>query len=207
MVPEALPIAVSSVTANHQEITMPCQPRFGPWEFLRGARYRALFGWLGLIGLHLLAATLPAGANAQTLSEPAMADSVVSRLVAWRTRSDQPVALAALTSFDWESFSVTRAAAGDAMANCGRTGLLPCGPELQPDSRQMVQVLSFQRAGVQVYAERIMAENGAFAEPLPVQVPRAAATLVSCQGSDDRPLWCVQGVAGPRRPQPFLDGG
>lgn len=188
---------------------MPCQQRFGPWEFLTGARYRALasFGWLGLIGLHLLASILPAGANAQTLSESGMADSVVSRLVAWRTRSDQPVTLGALTSFDWESFSVTRAPAGDAMANCGRTGLLPCGPELQPDVRQMVQVLSFQRAGHQVYAERIMAENGAFAEPLPVRVPRTAATLVSCRGSDGRPLWCVQGVPAPRRPQPFLDGG
>ncbi|CAG2149715.1 hypothetical protein LMG31506_04084 [Cupriavidus yeoncheonensis] len=186
---------------------MPCQQRFGPWDVGRRARRRALCGWLGLIGLHLLAATLPTGANAQTLSEPRMADSVVSRLVAWRTRSDQPVALAALTSFDWESFSVTRAPAGDAMANCGRAGLLPCGPELQPEAGQMVQVLSFQRGGRQVYAERIMAENGAFAEPLPVQVPRAAATLMSCRAGDGRPLWCVQGVPAPRRPQPFLDGG
>ncbi len=93
------------------------------------------------------------------------------------------------------------------MANCGRAGLLPCGPDLQPAAGQTVQVLTFQRAGRQVYTERIMAENGVFAEPLPVQVPRAAATLVSCQGGDGRPLWCVQGVKALRRPQPFLDGG
>lgn len=182
---------------------MPCQQRFGSWGFRKWA-FRALYG---LFGLPMLGAAVPSVANAQTLSEPAMADSVVSRLVAWRTRSDQPVTLAALTSFDWESFSVTRAPAGDAMASCGRAGLLPCGPELQPEAGQMVQVLTFQRLGRQVYSERIMAENGAFADPLPVQVPRAAATLVSCRANDGRPLWCVQGVPALRRPQPFLDGG
>lgn len=183
---------------------MPCQQRFGSWGFRKWAFHRALYG---LFGLPMLGAAVPSVANAQTLSEPAMADSVVSRLVAWRTRSDQPVTLAALTSFDWESFSVTRAPAGDAMASCGRAGLLPCGPELQPEAGQMVQVLTFQRLGRQVYSERIMAENGAFADPLPVQVPRAAATLVSCRANDGRPLWCVQGVPALRRPQPFLDGG
>ncbi|CAG9171740.1 hypothetical protein LMG23992_02023 [Cupriavidus laharis] len=182
---------------------MPCQQRFGPWDFGRRVRRRALSG---LLGLHMLATALPSGAGAQTLSEHAMADSVVSRLVAWRMRSDQPVTLAALTSFDWESFSVTRAPAGDAMASCGRAGLLPCGPELQPEAGQMVQVLTFQRSGRQVYAERIMAESGAFADPLPVHVPRAAATLISCRASDGRPLWCLQGVPTLRRSQPFLDG-
>src|SRR5690242_7060875 len=95
---------------------MPCQQRFGLWGLSQRACHRAV---CGLFALHMLAAVLPTGAGAQTLSDPAMADSVVSRLVAWRTRSDQPVTLAALTSFDWESFSVTRAPAGDAMANCG----------------------------------------------------------------------------------------
>ncbi len=183
---------------------MPCQQRFVRWDL--GGRMRR-HARLGVVGLHMLAAMLPAGAGAQTLSEHAMADSVVSRLVAWRTRSDQPVTLAALTSFDWESFSVTWAPAGDAMANCGRAGLLPCGPELQPEAGQMVQVLTFQRSGREVYAERIMAKNGAFADPLPEHVPRAAATLVSCLASDGRPLWCVQGVRAVRRPQAFLDGG
>lgn len=183
---------------------MPCPPYVGPRDFGKQAHRRTL---LGLFGLHLLAAALPTGACAQTLSEHATADSVVSRLVAWRTRSDQPVTLASLTSFEWENFSVTRAPAGDAMANCGRAGLLPCGPELQPEAGQMVQVLSFQRAGHQVYAERIMAESGAFAEPLPVRVPRAAATLISCPAADGRSMWCMQGVSALRRPQPFLDGG
>jgi hypothetical protein len=84
--------------------------------------------------------------------------------------------------------------------------LLPCGPELQPEAGQMVQVLTFQRAGRQVYTERIMAENGAFADPLPERVPRAAATLVSCRANDGRPLWCVQGARTVRPRQPFLDG-
>ncbi|MFC4518731.1 hypothetical protein [Cupriavidus pinatubonensis] len=195
---------MAAVVIHQEKLTMPCQQRFGSWGGGKRALRLTLYG---LIGLHMLGAAVPSAAIAQTLSEPAMADSVVSRLVAWRTRSDQPVTLAALTSFDWESFSVTRAPAGDAMASCGRAGLLPCGPDLQPEAGQMVQVLTFQRSGRQVYSERIMAENGAFADPLPVHVPRASATLVSCQAADGRPLWCVQGARALRRPQPFLDGG
>lgn len=157
-------------------------------------------------GLSVIAVAFGAPAAGQELAQPGMADSVVSRLVAWRARSDQPVELSALTGFDWESFSVTKGAAGDAMASCSGAGLVPCGPELQPPSGQLVQVLRFQKGGTQVYAERIMAQNGAFAEPLPVGVPRAAATLVSCPDGNGRPLWCVQGRAGIRRPQPLLDG-
>ncbi|WP_354685963.1 hypothetical protein [Cupriavidus necator] len=149
-------------------------------------------------------------AAAQTLAQPPMADSVVSRLVAWRARSDAPVTLPTLTGFDWDHFSVTDSPAGDAIAHCGRAGLMPCGPELQPQPGDRVQVLSFERAATQVYAERILASDGAFAEPLPRQVPRAAATLVSCPGSDGRQLWCLQGKtrgrAVIRPPQPFLDG-
>ncbi|MCY1230538.1 hypothetical protein D9M68_122330 [compost metagenome] len=165
------------------------------------------------IAVLLTAFLAPIGSvAAQTLVQsPGMADSVVSRLVAWRARTDAPVALPALTGFDWDHFSVTDSPAGDAIAHCGRAGLMPCGPQLQPQPGDRVQVLRFERAGAQVYTERIMAGDGAFAEPLPQRVPRAAATLVSCPGTAGRQLWCLQGKAkgreAPRQPQPFLDGG
>ncbi|KWR92030.1 hypothetical protein RM96_00565 [Cupriavidus sp. IDO] len=174
----------------------------------RDSGYAFRPGWMaGLLSLFVLIAAHGPVANGQALSQPAMADSVVSRLVAWRGRTDQPVRLATLTAFDWDSFSVTKGPAGDAMANCGRAGLLPCGPELQPPAGQPVQVLRFRRGSTQVYEERIMAENGVFAEPLPAGVPRAAATLVSCVDGQGRQLWCLQDRAQLRKPAQFLDGG
>ena len=162
-----------------------------------------------VVMLAAFAAMVPP-ARAQVLVQPGMADSVVSRLVAWRARSEAPVALPALTGFDWDHFSVTDSPAGDAIAHCGRAGLMPCGPELQPQPGDRLQVLRFERAGAAVYTERILAEGGAFAEPLPQRVPRGAATLVSCPGSEGRALWCLQGRAAGkpalRAPQPFLDG-
>ncbi|WP_432257646.1 hypothetical protein [Cupriavidus sp. TMH.W2] len=189
---------------------MPRQPCLASRASLR--RHAAMCRTFAPIAVLLTAFLAPiSAASAQTLAQsPAMADSVVSRLVAWRARTDAPVALPALTSFDWDTFSVTDAPAGDGVAHCGRAGLMPCGPQLQPQPGDRVQVLRFDRAGAQVYTERIMAADGAFAEPLPRQVRRAAATLVSCPGAQGRQLWCLQGKArgrgALRQPQPFLDG-
>jgi hypothetical protein len=92
------------------------------------------------------------------------------------------------------------------MADCGKAGLLPCGPELQrpPDSR--VQVLTFKRGGERVYQERIMTDSGEFAEPLPADIPRSAATLVSCPGKDGKPLWCLQARREAGAPDTAQDG-
>lgn len=189
---------------------MPRHPCLASRASLR--RHAAMCRTFASIAVLLTAFLAPvSAASAQTLVQsPAMADSVVSRLVAWRARTDAPVALPALTSFDWDTFSVTDAPAGDGVIHCGRAGLMPCGPQLQPQPGDRVQVLSFERAGVQVYTERIMAGDGAFAEPLPRQVPRAAATLVSCPGGRGRQLWCLQGKTrgggALRQRQLFLDG-
>lgn len=159
--------------------------------------------------LWVAACALAPAAPAQTLAGQTMADSVVSRLVAWRARSDQPVTLSALTSFEWDSFSVIRAPAGEGMANCGREGFLPCGPDLQPAPNSIVQVLRFDRGGQPVYQERIMAQSGRFAEPLPAAVPRTQATLVLCSGNREsagEPLWCLQSGRPPRPAQRYLDG-
>lgn len=139
----------------------------------------------------------------------AMADSVVSRLVAWRARTDQPVVLAWLTGFDWDSFSVVRAPAGDSMANCTREGLVPCTPDLQPPPDAQLQVLRFDRAGHAVYQERILVPSGNFADPLPTAVARAQATLVTCADAGGQPLWCVRTGAPPAVPPAprWLDGG
>jgi hypothetical protein len=147
----------------------------------------------------LIAISLAPAAGAQPMGGGGgnMADSVVSRLVAWRARTDQPVALAALTAFDWDSFSVVRAPAGDSMANCSREGLVPCGPELHPPPGTQVQVLRFDRAGQQVYQERIMVPLGNFADPLPSAVTRARATLVTCADGGGAPLGCLQSGAQP----------
>jgi len=152
--------------------------------------------------LPLLAQTMSSAGSAT-----AMSDSVVSRLVAWRARTDQPVSLATLTAFEWDSFSVIRTAAGDAMANCNREGFLPCGPDLQPPPDAMIQVLRFDRAGRSVYQERIMVASANFADPLPNAVPRARATLVTCTNGQGQPLWCLQ--AQSKQPQGLrsLDGG
>ncbi|WP_235844589.1 hypothetical protein [Cupriavidus agavae] len=133
-----------------------------------------------------------------------MAGSVVSRLVAWRARTDQPVALGSLTAFEWDSFSVERVPAGVAMANCGRDGFVPCDKGLQPAPDGLVQVLRFDRAGQAVYQERIIVGSASFAEPLPAAVPRGRATLVTCADGTGRRLWCVQ--SGPRPALPGLDG-
>lgn len=165
------------------------------------------------IGAALLAATLGA---ASVAAQPAparqgeMADSVVSRLVAWRARTEQPVALTALTAFDWDSFSVVRTPAGLALANCNREGFLPCDKDLQPPPDALIQVLRFDRAGQAVYQERIMVASGNFADPLPAAVPRTQATLVTCHDGQGQQLWCLQSQ---RRWQPApaalrsLDGG
>jgi len=173
--------------------------------FARGRRHR----WPVLLSTAMLLA-LPAlnvaTASGQSLAVSNTNDSVVARLVAQRARSDQPVALSTLTSFEWDSFSVIRAPAGESMANCGRQGFLPCGPELRPAPDSVIQVLRFERNGEFVYEERIMAASGRFAEPLPTAVPRPQATLVSCPGQGRQPLWCLQ-PHGPRPAQRFLDGG
>ncbi|MBV8271324.1 MAG: hypothetical protein JO067_03545 [Cupriavidus sp.] len=161
----------------------------------------------------LLAAVLaPLPLAAQTLAPPEgrsapMADSVVSRLVAWRARTDQPVALSSLTAFEWDSFSVIRTAAGDAMANCNREGFLPCAPDLQPPPGTLIQVLRFDRAGRSVYQERIMVASANFADPLPTAVPRARATLVTCPDGQGQPRWCVQSQGAHPQPLHSLDGG
>jgi len=159
----------------------------------------------------LIAISLAPAAGAQPMGGGGannMSDSVVSRLVAWRARTDQPVALAALTAFDWDSFSVVRAPAGDSMANCSREGLVPCGPELHPPPDTQVQVLRFDRAGQQVYQERIMVPSGIFADPLPSAVTRARATLVTCAEGGGPPLWCLQSGARSGVPSDlrWLDG-
>lgn len=158
-----------------------------------------------------VAALAPLPLSAQTLGSAGgaapMSDSVVSRLVAWRARTDQPVSLSALTAFEWDSFSVIRTAAGDAMANCNRQGFLPCGPDLQPPPGTMIQVLRFDRAGRSVYQERIMVASANFADPLPTAVPRARATLVTCKDGQGQPLWCIQ-TQGTQKPGlRSLDGG
>lgn len=135
-----------------------------------------------------------------------MADSVVSRLVAWRARTDQPVALSALTAFDWDSFSVIRTPAGMAMANCNRDGFLPCGKDLQPSPDTLIQVLRFDRAGQPVYQERIMVASATFADPLPAAVPRTQATLVTCHGDQGQRLWCLQSRQPGHQTSPALRG-
>lgn len=153
-----------------------------------------------------VAVPLAGAASAQTLAVSNTTDSVVARLVASRARGDQPVMLSSLTSFEWDTFSVIRVPAGESMANCGRQGFLPCGPELRPSPDSVVQVLQFDRNGEAVYEERIMAASGRFADPLPNAVPRAHATLVSCPGPARQPVWCLKPY-GPRPAQRFLDGG
>ncbi|WP_370649058.1 hypothetical protein [Cupriavidus sp. EM10] len=161
-----------------------------------------------LTGAAVLCAMLGAGASAQPA--PAlpgeMADSVVSRLVAWRARTDQPVALTALTAFDWDSFSVIRTPAGMAMANCNRDGFLPCDKDLQPSPDTLIQVLRFDRAGQPVYQERIMVASANFADPLPAAVPRTQATLVTCPGQQGQRLWCLQSKRPGRQTSPALRG-
>jgi len=156
-----------------------------------------------LIPLPLVAQTL---APAEGRAAP-MSDSVVSRLVAWRARTDQPVMLSSLTAFEWDSFSVIRTAAGDAMANCNREGFLPCAPDLQPPPGTLIQVLRFDRAGRPVYQERIMVASANFADPLPNSVPRAQATLVTCPDGQGQPRWCVQSQDGQPQRLRSLDGG
>ena len=139
-----------------------------------------------------------------------MADSVVSRLVAWRARTDQPVTLSALTAFEWDSFSVIRTPAGMAMANCNREGFLPCDKDLQPPPDALIQVLRFDRAGQAVYQERIMVASANFAEPLPASVPRAQATLVTCHDGQGQRFWCLQSRRSRTPESPALrnlDGG
>ncbi|WP_307188092.1 hypothetical protein [Cupriavidus sp. D384] len=156
----------------------------------------------------LCCAILGAGAAAQPAQprQGEMADSVVSRLVAWRARTDQPVALSALTAFDWDSFSVIRTPAGMAMANCNRDGFLPCSKDLQPSPDTLIQVLRFDRAGQPVYQERIMVASANFADPLPAAVPRPQATLVTCQGDQGQQLWCLQSKRPARQTSPALRG-
>lgn len=152
----------------------------------------------------------PLGAQTPAPRQGDMADSVVSRLVAWRARTDQPVALSALTAFDWDSFSVIRTPAGMAMANCNRDGFLPCAKDLEPPPDTLIQVLRFDRGGQPVYQERIMVASANFADPLPVAVSRAQATLVTCRDASGEGRWCLQSRA-PSAPEPRalrkLDGG
>ena len=81
-----------------------------------------------------------------------------------------------------------------------------------PPPGTQVQVLRFDRAGQQVYQERIMVPLGNFADPLPSAVTRARATLVTCADGGGAPLWCLQSGAQPGVPtgtQPglrWLDG-
>lgn len=161
-----------------------------------------------LTGAVSLCAMLAAGAAAQPAParQGEMADSVVSRLVAWRARTDQPVALSALTAFDWDSFSVVRTPAGMAMANCNRDGFLPCGKDLQPSPDTLIQVLRFDRAGQPVYQERIMVASANFADPLPAAVPRPQATLVTCHDDQGQRLWCLQSGRPGRQTSPALRG-
>ncbi len=171
-------------------------------ESSRGRRCKPIAGAL----LWLAALAMPA-AQAQTLAKAGPPDSVVARLVAWRTMSDQPVSLSTLALFDWDSFGVVVEAAGEGMANCGQAGFLPCDASLEPERGAPVQVLVFRRGTQRVYQERIMARSATFAEPLPVDVPRAQATLVGCPGYRGQVLWCLRGSARGRQRDPFLDGG
>jgi hypothetical protein len=155
--------------------------------------------------LCLAALAMPA-ARGQTLAQASPPDSVVARLVAWRAMSKQPVSLTALARFEWDDFGVVIEPAGEAMANCGQAGFLPCDAGLQPERGAPVQVLVFRLGSTRVYQERITARSATFAEPLPVEVPRAQATLVSCPGYRGQVLWCLRGSARGRQPDPFLDG-
>ncbi|MEN7526382.1 MULTISPECIES: hypothetical protein [unclassified Cupriavidus] len=156
-----------------------------------------------LCGVGIMSAslvTVPAMAQSPQAAVPRgdMAGSVVSRLVASRAQSDQPVALASLTTFEWDSFSVERTPAGVAMANCNRDGLVPCEKDLQPSPDTLIQVLRFDQAGKAVYQERIIVASGNFAEPLPAAVPRGQAMLVTCADGRGGQLWCLQ--SAPRAP-------
>lgn len=155
--------------------------------------------------LCLAALAMPA-AQGQTLAKAGPPDSVVARLMAWRTMSKQPVSLAALARFDWDDFGVVIEPAGETMANCGQAGFLPCDADLQPERGAPVQVLIFRLGSARVYQERITARSATFAVPLPVDVPRAQATLVGCPGYRGQVLWCLRGSARGRQPDPFLDG-
>ncbi|MDF3834817.1 hypothetical protein P3W85_17910 [Cupriavidus basilensis] len=161
-----------------------------------------------VLGLATLAACLamPA-ARGQTLARSGPPDSVVARLMAWRMTSDGPVPLSALARFNWDTFGVVTQAAGEAMANCGQAGFLPCDADLQPARGAPVQVLVFRLGTQRVYQERITARSAEFAEPLPADVPRSLATLVGCPGYRGQVLWCLRGSARGRLPDPFLDGG
>jgi len=160
--------------------------------------------WTILCGV---AATLAAAAaTGQSLAPPKQADSVVSQLVAWHASTDHPVELSRLTGFDWDTFSVITAPAGDGLADCGSAGLMPCDPELNRPATERLQVLLFKRGGERVYQERIVARSARFATPLPRDVPRAEATLVRCPGADGGKLWCVRRPVSYRSPQPFGDG-
>lgn len=145
--------------------------------------------------------------QAQALTEPAPAYSVVARLVAARAVSPGPVSLASLTAFAWDEFGVVAQAAGEPLVQCTHAGFMPCDPGPEPARGQAVQVLVFHAAGNPVYRERILASHGVFAEPLPQHVPPAAAILVSCTGLRGEPLWCLRGTGRGRIADPFLDGG
>ena len=92
------------------------------------------------------------------------------------------------------------------MANCNREGFLPCDKDFQPSPDTLIQVLRFDRAGQSVYQERIMAASANFADPLPAAVPRSQATLVSCDGDQGQPLWCLQSKRPGRQMAPALRG-
>ncbi|WP_420996402.1 hypothetical protein ACKI2N_013160 [Cupriavidus sp. 30B13] len=177
-----------------------------------GARRFHAAAWLARpAALLVLAATGFLGApaaQAQTLAQAGGSpESVVARLMAWRMETDRPVSLAALTRFEWDDFGVVVEPAGDAMANCGQNGFMPCDASLQPARGTPVQVLVFRRAATPIYRERITVRSATFAEPLPSAVPRAQATLIGCPGYDGEMLWCLRGSARGRQPDRFLDGG
>ncbi|WP_454721979.1 MULTISPECIES: hypothetical protein [Cupriavidus] len=161
-----------------------------------------------LAALAMLLVAVPA-ARAQTLAQAGggPSESVVARLMAWRMETDRPISLAALTRFEWDDFGVVVEPAGEAMANCGQAGFMPCDAGLQPARGTPVQVLVFRRAATPIYHERITVRSAVFAEPLPTAVPRAQATLIGCPGYNGETLWCLRGSARGRQPDPFLDGG
>ncbi|MGO4327983.1 hypothetical protein AB4Z48_26165 [Cupriavidus sp. 2TAF22] len=170
-----------------------------------GARRFPAAGLLARLAL-LLAVAAPL-AHAQTLAQAGLPpESVVARLMAWRMETDRPVPLEALTRFEWDDFGVVVEPAGEAMANCGQAGFMPCDAGLQPARGAPVQVLVFRRAATRVYWERITVRSAAFAEPLPDAVPRAQAMLVVCPGYKGEQLWCLRGSARGRQPDRFLDG-